>query len=719
MEYTKSIVNHNPVIAHEWSIVNAFDKLPSTVSYGSNNKVFWECPKGHVYEASVKSRCVNHTGCPYCAGQAVLKGENDLATLNPKVAAEWNYEMNGDLKPDAVTEASPKVVWWVCACGHVWKASICDRTRKNYGCPYDSGRLVITGKTDLATQYPEIAEQWHPTLNGTLKPADVKPFSEKMVYWICPKCRHEWKARVADRCEGYDCPLCASKVVVAGVNDLQTTNLDLALQWNYTKNGDLLPTMVTAKSSKRAWWECPVCGHEWEAVIASRSAGRGCPCCSNKAVHAGINDLSTTNPALAAEWNYAKNGSLTPQMVTSGSGKEVWWRGPCGHEWKTDISNRNKGNGCPICSGATPLIGETDLATVNPDLADEWDYEKNGSLTPQMVTGMSGLSVSWKCINGHSWQARISNRATFGQDCPYCWGRVAAAGETDLATVHPEIAAQWHPTKNGSLTPQMVTCGSIKMVCWQCPDNPEHSWKATVNDRTNGKGCPICHNKKILVGENDLATTNPKIASQWHPDLNGELTPRMITAGSRMNVWWRCPENPKHIWRASVESRQNGRGCPICSNRQVLEGENDLTTTHPHIAAEWHPDLNGELTPRMVTAGSSIKAWWRCSANPKHIWRASVGSRQNGNGCPICSNRQVLEGENDLTTTHPQIAAEWHPYKNRGLCPEEVFAGSGRWAWWICAECGYEWNSAINYRCSGRGKCPKCTGYRVRPERLI
>ena len=644
MDYSKSVAAHNPEIAREWSILNGFEKLPTTTSFGSHLHAIWECSAGHIYFSEVKSRCSGGNNCPYCNGTRAWPGETDLASQRPDLFAEWDYENNDGLFPETVTLGSNKAVHWKCSHGHRWKATICDRTRKGYGCPYCSGKRVITNQTDLATLYPNIAVEWHPTKNGTLHPSDVKPFSGKKVYWLCSKCGHEWQSRVADRTQGCGCPCCANQTVVAGVNDLQTTNPDLALEWNIAKNGSFLPATVTSGSEKKVWWQCPFCRCEWKAEIASRNSGKGCPCCANKAIYPGINDLATTNPELAAEWHPTKNGNLTPQMVTQGSGQKVWWKGKCGHEWISDISNRNKGNGCPVCSGAVALVGETDLATVNPEIVEEWDFKKNGDLVPQHVTGMSGLAVWWKCNNGHSWKATIANRAS-GEGCPYCWGRVPVVGETDLQTVNPTLAAEWHPTMNGKLTPQMITASSNISVWWQCKSNPQHVWKAIINDRENGNGCPYCGNKKVLVGDNDLASTNPKLAAEWHPTLNGDLTPQMVTAGSSISVWWRCVENPRHVWKTNIDSRSNGSGCPFCC-------------------------------------------------------------------------RAAKPGVNDLATTNPAIAAEWHPIKNRGLTPQMVTASSTHLVWWQCGKCGYAWSSPVNYRCRGQ-KCPKCNGYRVTQERIV
>src|SRR6266851_5304847 len=106
-----------------------------------------------------------------------------------------------------------------------------------------------------------------------------------------------------------------------------------------------------------------------------------------------------------------------------------------------------------------------------------------------------------------------------------------------------------------------------------------------------------------------------------------------------------------------------------------------LSVTHPQLAAEWHPTKNGELRAENVTAGSSRKVWWQCQAG--HEWLATLNNRTNGRGCPYCSNRKV-DRSNCLTTTHPQLVAEWHPTRNGDLRPENVTASSGRKVWWKC-----------------------------------
>ena len=66
------------------------------------------------------------------------------------------------------------------------------------------------------------------------------------------------------------------------------------------------------------------------------------------------------------------------------------------------------------------------------------------------------------------------------------------AGFNDLATKEPRVAAQWYQPLNGSLTPEMVTCGSSRKVFWRCSDG--HIWPAVISSRAGKQkcGCPVC-----------------------------------------------------------------------------------------------------------------------------------------------------------------------------------------------------------------------------------
>ena len=220
------------------------------------------------------------------------------------------------------------------------------------------------------------------------------------------------------------------------VNKLKIANPKLAGEWHPTKNLPLTPNDVTPGSAKKIWWVCSK-GHEWNAPISRRSLMRtGCPYCSGRKVH-GDNCLQTTNPKLAKEWHPTRNVPLTPNDVTFGMGKKVWWLCSKDHEWNATIASRSKGSGCPYCAGRKAYGGNS-FQAINPELAKEWHPTKNVPLTPNDVTPGSTKKVWWICHRGHEWVAAICSRPK-DRGCPYCSGQKTAK-EDCLETISPMTA---------------------------------------------------------------------------------------------------------------------------------------------------------------------------------------------------------------------------------------------------------------------------------------
>lgn len=279
---------------------------------------------------------------------------------------------------------------------------------------------------------------------------------------------------------------------------------------------------------------------------------------------------------------------------------------------------------------------ENSLASKYPEVAKQWNYEKNLSLKPEMIMPNSNKKVWWKCHKGHEWQAVVSSRTSGGNGCPYCSGQKVLTGYNDLGTTNPKVASEWHPTKNGDLLPSMVSAGVAKKIWWVFPACKK-SYQAAVYHRTKGKGCPYCSGKIIVPGLNDLASLNPSLAAEWNYEKNMGLLPTMVSAGSGKSVWWKCKNG--HEWQALIANRVEGRGCPYCSNKKILQGYNDLATINPDLALEWHPTKNGDLLPSMVYSGSHKKVWWLCKKG--HEWQAKVENRNAGNGCPQCAKEKL------------------------------------------------------------------------------
>ncbi len=318
------------------------------------------------------------------------------------------------------------------------------------------------------------------------------------------------------------------------------------------------------------------------------------------------------------------------------------------------------------------------LAVLFPGIAAQavgWD--------PKEVSSGSSRKLRWRCELGHEWDAVVASRVN-GHGCAVCANKLVSKGFNDLATTHPELAAQavgWNP--------ETVSAGTHAELLWRCELG--HEWTAEVRSRVRGRGCPICSGNKILVGFNDLATTHPELAAQavgWNP--------KQVSLGSNRKLLWSCELG--HEWHSSVANRTASRqtGCSVCAGKEVLVGFNDLATTHPELASQavgWNP--------KTVIAGTSKKLRWRCELG--HEWDANVASRALSNrGCPVCAGQKILVGFNDLATTHPELASQ-----AVGWNPKTVIAGTHKKLRWRC-ELGHEWSSEVKGRVDGRG-CPSCS----------
>lgn len=345
---------------------------------------------------------------------------------------------------------------------------------------------------------------------------------------------------------------------------VEQDKLHLLAQWDKGKNKGLSPKDISYGSHQKIWWRCAF-GHQWQAAVYTRTGqASGCPYCAGKKLLPGFNSLAFEHPLLAQQWHPTKNAGLNPGDVPSASHRKVWWRCDQGHEWMARVNSRSRGAGCPVCSNRKVLPGVNDLATTHPEISREWNWEKNGALSPCDVVAGRHTKVWWRCQFGHEWQALIISRTSNHYGCPVCAGRKVIAGQNDLASIFPNIALQWHTTRNGNRSPENVTAFSNHRVWWRCDQG--HEYQCTVAHRTQGgANCPYCANRKVLPGFNDLATKEPTIAEQWHTELNGALTPQMVTIGSNKKVWWVCPNG--HVWKAVIYSRATGRktGCPVCA----------------------------------------------------------------------------------------------------------------------------------------------------------
>ena len=626
-------------------------------------------------------------------------------------------------------------------------------------------------KLTLQEANPELVKEWHPIKNGSLTPNDVTAHSGKKVWWLCTK-NHEWQAVVNHRSEGHGCPYCSGRNAYNG-NCLASLKPVLAKEWHPTLNGSLTPYMVTVNSGQKVWWLCSRNKyHEWQAIIANRSKGNGCPFCAGKAA-CKDNCLTTLDSTLAKEWHQTKNGNLMPDKVRPGSHKKVWWICDEGHEWQSTVADRSAGNGCPFCAGKA-ACKDNCLATLKPALAKEWHPTLNGSLTPDMVTLGMTIKVWWLCSHGHEWQASIGNRSK-SRGCPFCAGR-SVCKDNCLAALNPALAKEWHPTLNGSLTPYMVTVSSSQKVWWLCSKNKDHKWQTSINNRSKNQGCPLCHpqisqlelrvycelkylfpstasKKKISGKECDVYIPEIKAGVEvdgvyWHRNKylkdkeksdamrsEGITLIRVREAGlkkiSDTDILCTPKDGDLNVTKKIV--RMLNEQCSLNQGkrkaldeylqRQTFVNDSEykklwntlpsplpglsLLEQKPALAKEWHPTLNGDLTPSDVSPHNHQKVWWLCSKNKDHKWQAVIFNRSRGIGCPFCAGKAACK-DNCLATLNPALAKEWHPTLNGGLTPDMVTTHSGKKVWWLCSH-GHHWQATVANRSNGKG-CPRCRG---------
>ena len=622
-----------------------------------------------------------------------------------KLIKEWNWEKNDSLHldPKLLTLGSNKKVWWVCKSKHEWKDSIVHRTNGR-NCPYCSNHRLLQGFNDLATIRPDLVNEWNYVKNENLTPSEVFPSSNKKRWWIC-KNGHEWEDTPNHRVNRNNgCPYCSNHRLLQGFNDLATTHPNLVKQWNYKKNGKLFPTDVLHGSQQKVWWICEN-GHEWNATIASRSFGVGCPYCNK--------ELQTSYPEQAVFFYIKK---IFPDSVNRyiENDKEIdvfipainlgiEYDGERFHTQETKIKEQKKDE--YYYNKGIKLIRIKEKKNSKTRVENNVIYY-SPSYTNNKLNDVINLLID--IIFEDLKMDKPLINISVEQDNKYILELLISTKKENSILTNEILAKEWNYKKNEKLNPEYILKTSGKKVWWKC--NKGHEWEAIVNSRNRGNGCPYCSNQKVLSGYNDLLTINPNLAKEWNYKKNGKLEPNSILAGTNKKVWWKY--NKGHEWQAVVSSRNKGAGCPYCSNQKVLVGINDLVTIRPDLTKEWNYDKNVNLTPNDFFPNSGKKVWWKCSKG--HEWEATVTSRNKGTGCPYCSNRRILKGYNDLATFRPDLVKEWNYDKNVNLTPTSISLGSSKKVWWKCSK-GHEWEAIVTNRIKGNG-CPYC-GKRKRKQK--
>lgn len=371
-----------------------------------------------------------------------------------------------------------------------------------------------------------------------------------------------------------------------------------------------------------------------------------------KPLRRGQVSIAISHPDVACYWHPKKNRGFGPEDFSYGSTVKSWWF--CDkskdHVYQTEIKIRVKGikessNGCPFCAGLRP--SRTNWLAAYPEVAAEFHSTKNGSLDPKKIVAASPKLRYWKCFACNNvFQQSPWARTRNGAGCPKC-----NRGERLDLSKHPQAMQMFDKRKNGNINPRSMD--SHAKVWWKCPAASDHAFKAGFYKSHGPKPeCPFCAGHKAS-STNNLGM-NERLAKEFHLTKNGNLTVKDLTLGSHTRIWWKCPKGPDHEWQQFVYMRKRGRNCPFCSGFRL--SKTNVLAANPKLAKEFHPTKNGNLTPDSILATWHKKVFWKCSVC-KLEWEAKPYQRMTeGMGCPEC--KKVNTGRGRLSTRQKEKAAK-------------------------------------------------------------
>lgn len=566
MNTTPKVITKKELM-REWNYEknNSLGYYPEKITLGSGLKVWWTCPEGHEYEASVNNR--NHgRGCKYCSGKAVLKGFNDFESRFPDLAKEWHPTKNGDKQPSDFTCGSTFEAWWICRNHHEYKKKVLERS-KGAGCTECAKALKTSFPEqavyfyikkcfpDAISRYTEIFDNrmeldiYIPSLrigieyDGAAYHTKELIFRDNLKYQIC-KDNNITLIRIMEESDSNIFILYDRKLVVPNSNRKYLNSVISELCFKLGK-----PMNVDVERDK----------FEILNYLFSREES-----------------LASRFPEVAAEWDYEANKPRKPEDFAPHSNERVGWIcKECGYKWVAMINDRTGSDktGCPKCSPkkmrakqiASKIEKSGSLYDLYPDLMEEWDYERN-TIDPKTVLPGSKEEAFWICKKcGYKWSARILKRALAGHGCRLCTKQDVVKGINDLATRFPDIAAEWDYEGNEML-PTEIAAGDNSSFSWLCSKCGQ-KWEATANSRTSRKsGCPYCSGRRATKGVNDFKTLYPEYALDWDYEKNDTL-PEEYKPGSHFEAYWKCSKCG-YEWKKSIGKRVKHPSCPNCQNHK-------------------------------------------------------------------------------------------------------------------------------------------------------
>jgi very-short-patch-repair endonuclease len=587
-----------------------------------------------------------------------------------------------------------------------------------------------TAAENLEALFPDLARQWHPTRNAPLRACDVRPKSNKKVWWRCTRNpAHEWEAAVNAR-HVAGCPRCNEESKLKHVELVEGQRVLRTLAMCEELFGELVASPserselgnLYVGSTRSLTWQCKAGHPAWTNRLRKRAIdGQGCPYCSGKKI-CQSNSLRALHPDLASQWDGKRNEDegirLTPETISPGAHDHVWWRCEFGHSWKAQVKQRSSlKTGCPKCRPNASALELRIACEVEAALGFEVvQGSKIQGIEADVLLPAFRVVVE---IDGYPWHSPAWRKDAVERD-ERKTRRLQGLGYSVLRLRERRLPmlAECPCVLYDDGEDELKTCKAVVGALGALPE---------VGRETAGPVAEYLRRRSVAAEEKfldlfarlnrpkpseSLAELHPQLVKEWCGEKNQPLTPDLVKPGSQVKVWWRCGVCTNE-WRAVVASRTTlDTGCPRCSGRVFTPGRT-FADLFPQLAAEWDAAAN-EVGADEVTPFSGTPRAWRCARG--HSWTTSVANRtRGGTGCPSCSHKRASP-EWNLLVAFPAVAALFDREANSPLEPQLVLpnAGKSKMLWWKCPS-GHRWRDSADRQTRRGARCLYCLGTARRP----
>ena len=712
-----SVAKH-PEMMRFWDVSKNIKQNPNLLSVHASEHANWLCQKcGYSWNTEINTRFISRGTCPCCEEKVVFQsGVNDLLSLLPQAALDILPEDNPNLNLSSIPIRNDVFINWDChMCHYKWVTSSNGRTakdsNKNYRlrtCPVCAG--VRRTANYYIEHYPEVFADYNEEENG-------KPFSaiddteiKDLFWWNCRNedCLETYQATIQQKISTRNsfskgCLYCAGKKVL---REKSFAALHPDMIEEYDSRNLLDPFEVTEHSTRTVSWVCrnnPE--HTWQANFYERASGyKRCPVCDPHPKYKVM--LYEMYPEF--EKYYSKENRRSFKSYALQSNEKPLWTCDNGHTYPNSIYRISQRGFfyCPLCEGSIVVAEINSVTAKRKDIVDQWSC-KNDFL-PEEVYYNTTSPVLWECTTcSGTYAFPVSDKREGNVSCPYCNGRRVLSGFNEI----PSWLITEYSLKN-EVPISEYPVNSVHKVLWTCP-TCHGDYLYRICDREIGDdSCPYCRHKKILVGFNSLADTDPDLAKEWSSG-NSDL-PSEYMKSSTHRALWTCPTCHGNYFYRICDRELDDDSCPYCRNLKVLPGFNSLPDLAPELVNEWsseNPDL-----PSEYTRSSTHRALWTCPSCHGDYFYRICDREVDDDSCPYCCDKKILPGYNSFKVRHPEEMEEWDELANFLLVdPNYILSSYNKAVWWICSK-GHKYSMSPNlklyYRIRTQEPCPFCKGRR-------